>query len=61
MKEENMGSVSLIDGHIDDVPTCRLCGKPITNGRVFCRDCADEIFAIAEEKLKETEKERKND
>jgi hypothetical protein len=54
-------SVSLIDGHIDEMPTCRLCGKLITNGRVFCRDCADEIIAIAEEILEEKEKERKND
>ena len=54
-------AVSLIDGHIDEVPTCRICDKPIAEGRNFCKDCANHIITIAEEILDETIEKKKGE
>lgn len=34
------GSVSLIDGHIDDVNRCVCCGEVIPEGPMVCRNCS---------------------
>ena len=34
-----MSNVSLIDGHIDKVERCVMCGKIIPEGRQVCYGC----------------------
>ena len=34
-----MNNVSLIDGHIDKVERCVMCGKVIPEGRQVCYGC----------------------
>lgn len=34
-----MSNVSLIDGHIDKVERCVMCGKVIPEGRQVCYGC----------------------
>ena len=50
-----MSNVSLIDGHIDTVERCVMCGKVIPEGRQVCFSCERQTEE-AEEKFRELEK-----
>lgn len=46
------GSVSLIDGHIDDVNRCVCCGAVIPEGRMVCPTCLSLEMARAPKGIK---------
>ena len=39
-------NVSLIDGHIDEIPRCKLCGIEISEKMVLCKSCLNKSEAF---------------
>lgn len=57
----NRSTVSLIDGHIDEVNVCICCHKvEVPVGKHFCKQCAEEILAIIDKNLEEREDAKTN-